>query len=97
MQEAKHEIYRDCLGFADFSNFNGVRFTYKGICIIAFKLKEAIEVDLLFGFQNLSWETYSIRFAGIWTHANSLDLLLQLYHRAIVFWLGRFFGKRSLS
>ena len=76
MQAAKHEIYRHCLGFADFSNFNGVRFTYKGVRIIAFKLKEAIDADLIFGIQNLNWATYLIRFGGIWTHVNSLDLLL---------------------
>ena len=31
MQEAKHGIYRDCLGFKDFKNFDGVRFAYNGI------------------------------------------------------------------
>ena len=45
MQEAKHGIYRDCLGFKDFSNFDGVRFSYKGVRIVAFKLKDAIDVD----------------------------------------------------
>ena len=27
MTEAKHGIYRDCLGFVDFKNFDGVRFS----------------------------------------------------------------------
>ena len=45
MQEAKHGIYRDCLGFKDFANFDGVRFSYKGVRIVAFKLKNAIDVD----------------------------------------------------
>ena len=31
MQEAKYDIFRDCLGFKDFKNFDGVRFTFKGI------------------------------------------------------------------
>ena len=33
MAEAKHGIYRDCLGFVDFKNFDGVRFSYRGIRI----------------------------------------------------------------
>ena len=43
MQEAKHGIYRDCLGFKDFANFDGVRCAW--VRIVAFKLKEAIDVD----------------------------------------------------
>ena len=31
MPEAKHDIYRDCLCFPDFSNFDGVRFAYKAV------------------------------------------------------------------
>ena len=31
MTEAKHSIYRDGLGFPDFKNFDGVRFSYEGI------------------------------------------------------------------
>ena len=42
MTEAKHGIYRDCLGFRDFTNFDGVRFSYKGIRIVTFKLKEHV-------------------------------------------------------
>ena len=34
MQEAKHGIFRDCLGFKDFKNFDGVRFAYKGVRIV---------------------------------------------------------------
>ena len=45
MTEAKHGIYLDCLGFVDFKNFDGVRFSFKGIRIVTFKLKEQIEVD----------------------------------------------------
>ena len=36
MQEAKYEIFRDCLGFRDFKNFDGVRFSLKGIIIVTF-------------------------------------------------------------
>ena len=52
LQEAKHSIYRDCLSFKDNKHFDGVRFAYKGVRIIAFKLKEAIEVDKLISMQN---------------------------------------------
>ena len=31
MQEAKYNIFRDCLSFKDFKNFDGVRFAYNGI------------------------------------------------------------------
>ena len=44
MKEAKHEIYRDGLGFTDFKNFDGVRFSYKGIRILTFKLKEQTQM-----------------------------------------------------
>ena len=37
MQEGKHGIFRDYLGFRDFKNFDGVRFTYKGVRIVDFK------------------------------------------------------------
>ena len=47
MTEAKHGIYRDCLGFEDFKNFDGVRFSYKGIRLVTFKLKEQMDVDSL--------------------------------------------------
>ena len=43
--EAKHGIYRDCLGFKDFTNFDGVRLLFKGTYSATFKLKEQINVD----------------------------------------------------
>ena len=43
--------FRDCLGFKDFKNFGGVCFPYKGVRIVAFKLKEAIDVDKQIEFQ----------------------------------------------
>ena len=56
MQEAKHGIFRDCLGFKDFKNFDGVRFAYKGVRIVAFKLKEAINVDDLIPIQHFDYK-----------------------------------------
>ena len=56
MQEAKHGIFRDCLGFKDFKNFDGVRFAYKGVRIVAFKLKEAINVDELVPIQHFDYK-----------------------------------------
>ena len=46
-QEAKFTVYRDTLGFPDFSNFDGVRFAFRGILVVVFKLKTAINVDEL--------------------------------------------------
>ena len=50
-QEAKHGLFRDCLGFKDFKNFDGVCFACKGVRLVAFKLKEAINVDKLIDIQ----------------------------------------------
>ena len=47
MTEAKHGIYRDGLGFRDFKNFDGVRFSFKGVRTVTFKLKQQIDVDKL--------------------------------------------------
>ena len=56
MQEAKHGIYRDCLEFRDFTNFDGIRFGYKGIRMVTFKLKEQINVDNLIEKQNFTFK-----------------------------------------
>ena len=56
MQEAKHGIFRDCLGFKDFKNFDGTRISYKGIRIVAFKFKEAIDVDKLIDVQYFDYK-----------------------------------------
>ena len=40
--EAKHGIYRDCLGFKDFGKLDGVRFAYKGRVLVTFKRETAI-------------------------------------------------------
>ena len=47
MQEAKYGIFRDSLGFRDFKNFDGARFSFKGVRTVVFKLKEQINVDEL--------------------------------------------------
>ena len=44
-REAKHCIFKECLGFGDYSNFDGARIGYKGAPVVTFKLKMAINVD----------------------------------------------------
>jgi hypothetical protein len=46
-QEAKHHVFKECLGFGDFSNFDGARVGFKGSPTVTFKLKTAINVDEL--------------------------------------------------
>ena len=31
VMEAKHKIYKECLGFENFKNYDGIRFGYKGV------------------------------------------------------------------
>ena len=45
LSEAKHGIFKDALGFEDFSNFDEVRFGLKGVPVVIFKLKVAIIID----------------------------------------------------
>ena len=54
--EAKHGIYRDCLSFHDFKNFDGVRFYYKGIRIVTFKMRDQINIDKLIDKQHFDFE-----------------------------------------
>ena len=54
--EAKHGIYRDCLGFRDFSNFDGVRLSYRGIHSAAFKFKQPFNVDSLYDIKNFVYK-----------------------------------------
>ena len=56
MQDAKHGIFRDYLGFKDFKNFDGVGFAYKGVRLVAFELKEAIDVDELIEIQHFDYK-----------------------------------------
>ena len=58
-QEVKFQIYKDCLGFTDFSNFDGVRFGHKGCPIIIIKFIEAINVDELFAIQHFDFRRKS--------------------------------------
>ena len=53
MQKAKYDIFRDCLGFKDFKNFVGVRFSYKGIRKVNFKLEYQIN-DKTYSFKCLN-------------------------------------------
>ena len=61
LQEAKHIIYKDCLGFKDFTNFDGARVGYKGGPIVIFKLKQAINVDELMPFQHFDFRRKTSR------------------------------------
>ena len=54
MQEANYDIFRDYLGFRDFKNFDGVRFSYKGIRIVTIKLKEQINCENLITLTRIS-------------------------------------------
>ena len=56
MTEAKHGIYRTCLGFEDFKNFDRVIISYRGIQLITFKLKKQMEVDSIMVHQYLEYK-----------------------------------------
>ena len=58
-QEAKFSIYRDSLGFDDFSNFVSVCLAFRGVPVVVFKLKSAITVDKLIGLQNFEFNRKS--------------------------------------
>ena len=60
-QEAKHHIFKESLGFVDFSNFDGVRFTWKNMPVVVFKLKTAINVDELLPVQFFQFKRKSSR------------------------------------
>ena len=49
------------MGFPDFSNFDGVRFAFRGTPVEVFKLKTAINVDELFKIQNFEFTWKSTR------------------------------------
>ena len=46
-KEAKFTIYKNCLGFKDFSYFDGMRFGYRGVPTVTFRLKTPIKIDQL--------------------------------------------------
>jgi hypothetical protein len=54
--EAKHGIYRDCLGFKHLSNFDRVRLSYRGIHSAAFKFKQPFKVDSLYDIKNFVYK-----------------------------------------
>ena len=58
-QEAKFIIYKESLGFTDFTNFDGVRFAFMGVPVVVFKLKTAINIDELIGIQNFEFKRTS--------------------------------------
>ncbi len=60
-QEAKFSIFRESLGFCDFSNFDGVRLAYRNGPVIVFKLKSAINVDELIHVQHFNFQRKSTR------------------------------------
>ena len=49
------------MGFPDFSNFDGVRFAFRGIPVVVFKLKTAINVDELYPIQEFEFQRKSTR------------------------------------
>ena len=58
--KAKYKIYRDSLGYENFSNFDGVRLGYRGGPVATFKFKEAINVDELLCIQYFEYKrTYT--------------------------------------
>ena len=59
--EVKHHIYKECLGFEDFDNFDGVRFGYSGVPIIKIKLVTPINVDELYHVQHFNFKRKTSR------------------------------------
>lgn len=60
-QEAKHIIFKECLGFGDFSNFGGARVGYKGSPTITFLLNTAVNVDEFYPMQRFEFHRKSSR------------------------------------
>ena len=60
-QEAKFTVYRESLGFEDFTNFDGVCCAYRGVHVVVFKLKSAINVEELITIQNFEFTRKSNR------------------------------------
>ena len=60
-QEAKHVVFKECLGFGDFTNFDGARVGFKGVPVVTFKLKTAINVDELINVQRFIFARKSTR------------------------------------
>ena len=60
-QEAKHIIFKDCLGFGDFTNFGGARVGYKGSPTVTFLLNTAVNVDEFYPMQRFEFHRKSTR------------------------------------
>ena len=60
-QEAKHVMFKDCLEFGDFTNFDGVRIVYRNFPIITFRLKTPINVDELTAIQRFIFRRVTTR------------------------------------
>jgi hypothetical protein len=60
-QEFKHVDYKDCLGFKDFDNFEGVRFGYSGVGIIEIKVSTPINVDELYHVLHFDFKRKPLR------------------------------------
>ena len=58
-QEAKHIVFKECLGFGDFSNFGGARVGYKGSPTVTFLLNSAINVDEFYPMQRFEFHRKS--------------------------------------
>ena len=65
MQEAKYDIFRDCLGFKDFKNFDGVRFSYKGIRIVTWEKLHFTMFSSLFNISSITVEKVVSRYKSI--------------------------------
>ena len=61
LNEAKHCIYKECLRFSDFTNFDGARTGYRNGPVVIFKLKQAINIDELFHVQHFEFRRKSSR------------------------------------
>ena len=61
LQEAKHNIFKDCMKFYDFANFDGVRSAYRGCPVFVFKLKTPINVDELLPIQFFEYKRKTSR------------------------------------
>ena len=73
--EVKHNIYRECLGFEDFENFDGVRFGFNRVPIIKIKLVTPINVDELYPIQHFVFKRKTSRQGR--THVDTIQCKIQ--------------------
>jgi hypothetical protein len=60
LQKAKHNIFKDCIKFNDFTNFDRVRSAYRGKPVFVFKLKMPINVNELLPVQFFEYRGKSL-------------------------------------